>query len=174
MLTLQAKVAASAFEPGECIAAPYTNNPGMSIPTYKTGVFAAYRRLNSQWGFKLYATKKQRDEIYDRQVKAHKAGIGPVTDGKFKATTQGKHTVYGYVTEHIVQVMGEMDPETRRKYKYDYDYVVRKGKEMGIDDIHMDNVGINGNGCMVIIDFSHTNKYTDHSCYELGALSLMC
>ena len=151
ILVLQAKITAMTFHPRDRFKLP---GKTLSRQMYECGVHAAYRQLNSKWGMKIFASRQVRDITFDLSQKVYQEGIGPVVKDCFECKGVNDTKFYGYIVEHVPYGCDNWNEERAEGFKQ----IVRMGYELGITDLHYNNVRKDAAGNYLIIDCS----YSDH------------
>jgi hypothetical protein len=146
-------------------------------PNFKTGCSAKFLRITDNYGIKLYSTKEKRKITHKEQQKAHQLGLAPAVGRKFRLTLpENNETVYGYITECVVETYGDRYARKRgfasmieADDEYDiaceiaidndeeYNQLIQNLRENGfcVYDMHFENVGYMKDGRLVAIDFDN-------------------
>jgi hypothetical protein len=125
----------------------------------------------------LYWSKWERKATHAAQDKAHKLGLAPAVGKKLRFTLSENETMYGYITECIVETYGDRYARKVLGYNsmeeagdtYDcacdvamgddeeYNQLMENLRVNGFStgDMHFENVGYMKDGRLVAIDFDN-------------------
>jgi len=164
MLRLLAETAFMGYCPGARIMWSHGKDL-RNIAVFQCGVHAAYVRLNRKWGAKVFKTATQRDENYNLQNNLEEHGLAPLLGEKFSAVTPGGTRIYGFITEHVI-IVNNLNVDERERLRRRVDDVIRQAQDLGINDLHDNNIGLNSEGIIVVLDVS-CNAFNYDEFYQL-------
>lgn len=136
------------------------------------GIAAHFVYLSSGWGLKYFTSSVIRNLTYRFQQEIHKIGYAPALGQKIDFDLNGI-TRFGYVTEAVVETIGDIYAglvaigSMNREDAENYEEIIADNFindikdniywQTGIilRDTHSDNIGVNKDGDMLLIDFSH-------------------
>lgn len=130
----------------------------------QTGCYNAFFKINDFIGIKICRNKRQRDIIYNNQLKASKLELGPDVYGKLEVFYNGS-VRYAYLTEIVDVLCDQPDLD-----EYQLEAICNSceisaliediSEVFDFNDIHDGNIGIKNNK-YICIDFDDEDAFTD-------------